>query len=266
MAPLQGVAEAMTAIAGAARYGAYRAQVMAAGELDGLSVEDLPAGRGCPEVLDEFDSKAWIKRAGLAIPEGELTDACGAVVAAEALDYPLVAKLVSAALPHKSEAGAVRVGLNSAEEVANAVASIRDSVADYAPGVAVERFLLERMVADPVAELLVGVRRDPAFGQVMVLASGGVLVELLGDSQTLLLPTDRRAVETALRRLRVFKLLEGFRGRPAGDVEALTDAVLKLAAHCHAHRDQLEELDVNPLMVLPQGVVAVDALVRTRVP
>ncbi len=118
------------------------------------------------------------------------------------------------------------------------------------------------MVEEPVAEILVGIRRDSAFGLVMVLASGGILVELVHDSRTLLLPADRDSVAEALGALKVSKLLDGFRGRPPGDREAALDAVLALAAFAEGQREALEELEVNPLVVLRKGAVAVDVVLR----
>ena len=123
-------------------------------------------------------------------------------------------------------------------------------------------FLVERMVGDPVAELLIGIRRDRQFGQVLVLASGGSLVELVRDSQTLLLPTDRDSVSRAIARLKLSKQLDGFRGRPAGDRAAAVDAVMALAGFAQANRETLEELEVNPLLVLRDGAVAVDVVLR----
>jgi succinyl-CoA synthetase beta subunit len=118
------------------------------------------------------------------------------------------------------------------------------------------------MIAEPVAEVLVGIRRDDRFGQIMVLASGGILVELVGDSRTLLLPTDRESVSEALDSLAVSKLLAGYRGGPAGDKEAVVEVSLALARFAETHRDDLEELEVNPLMVLRQGACAADVLLR----
>jgi hypothetical protein len=160
----------------------------------------------------------------------------------------------------------VALGLDSEAAVAVAVAEISANLARSNDGA--DGFLVERMVPGAVAELIVGVKRDPAFGLALVLGSGGVLVELLRDSATLLLPTDRRSVERALSTLKGAPLLHGFRGRPRGDVEALVDAVMAVADFAEAHRESLIELDVNPLLVLPEGqcphggAVAVDALIR----
>jgi hypothetical protein len=118
------------------------------------------------------------------------------------------------------------------------------------------------MVREPVAEALIGIRRDEKFGQVMVLSSGGTLVELVGDARTLLLPTDREAVSDALSSLKLSASLAGFRGRPPGDEEGLIDAVLAVARFAEERSAEIVELDVNPLMVLQQGVMAVDVLLR----
>jgi len=120
------------------------------------------------------------------------------------------------------------------------------------------------MVTDGVAEILVGVTVDPQFGQLLVLGAGGVLTELLRDSITLLPPFDAPAIERALRRLRTARLLDGFRGRPAGDLPALIETVLACSRYAQANLASLTELDINPVIVRPAGLgaVAVDALIR----
>jgi len=129
--------------------------------------------------------------------------------------------------------------------------------------VMVENFLVEKMVTGAVAELIVGIKRDDQFGPALVIGAGGTLVELIIDSVSLLLPTNRAAVAEAIGTLTVSKLLLGFRGSPAGDVDAVIDAILSIAEFAQEHWDTLLELDVNPLMVLPkgQGTVAADALI-----
>jgi acyl-CoA synthetase (NDP forming) len=110
----------------------------------------------------------------------------------------------------------------------------------------------------------VGVVRDDRLGLAMVIGGGGVLVELMKDTQRLLLPATREAIEDALARLAAGKLIAGYRGRPPGDMDAAVEAIAAIAAFAHAHRDRLAELDVNPLLVRPKGrgAVAVDALIR----
>jgi acetyl-CoA synthetase len=126
------------------------------------------------------------------------------------------------------------------------------------------RFLVEQMVTDAVAEVIVGVHRDAQFGLALTVGAGGVFVELLQDTVTLLLPVTRADVREALASLKTWPLVCGYRLRPEGDVEALLDAVMAIAAYAQANSAGLEELDVNPLLVRPRGrgVLAVDAMIR----
>jgi acyl-CoA synthetase (NDP forming) len=249
VAPLQGISDALTAIAGAAVHGERRA----AGDGSALGLPPVPPPPADLDILDEWAGKQRLAAAGIAVPEGRLVGADGAPAAAEEIGFPVAVKLVDPRISHKTEAGAVRLGLTGADEVAEAVSAI-----------AGDRFLVERMVDGPIAELLIGIRRDDAFGQVMVLASGGVFVELVGDTRTVLLPADRDSIVRALAALKVSTLLAGFRGAPAADIGAVVDTVMKVAAFAEAHRDRLEELDINPLIVQRDGAVAADVLVRMQ--
>ena len=149
-----------------------------------------------------------------------------------------------------------------AEAVTYAAEGVRAAVARMAA--LSDRFLVEQMATQVVAEIIVGVQRDAQFGLSLTLGAGGILVELLQDVQTLLFPVARADVQSALRALKAWPLLAGFRGKAAGDVEALVDAVLAIAAYAQANAHRLLELDVNPVLVMPegQGVLAVDALIR----
>ena len=124
--------------------------------------------------------------------------------------------------------------------------------------------LVEQMIDDGIAEILVGVTVDEQFGQVLLVGSGGVQAEIWKDTVTLLPPWSRESIAAALRRLKVSVLLDGYRGKPAGDVEALIDAILAIGRYATANRDTLAELDVNPIIVRPRGAgaIAVDVLIR----
>jgi len=262
IAPLQGIDEAVTAIGEALPLGRLRRRIR-----DGLDPASLRLTRGgapsdADRILSEWDGKRLLAGAGVPVPDGRLVTASGASDAADELGYPVAAKMVSAALPHKTEAGAVKLNLRSDTEVEGACRDIARSVEDYAPGAVVDSFLIERMIETPIAELIVGVRRDPQFGLVMVIGSGGILVELVADAESLLLPVDRTMVSDAIGRLSVSRLLDGFRGRPAADRDALCDTVLSIARFALESRDWLVELDINPLMITTKGAVAADVLIR----
>ncbi len=151
---------------------------------------------------------------------------------------------------HKSEAGAVRLGLQA------------DDIATAARAMPADSFLVEEMIEDGVAELLIGVTRDPAHGFVLTLAAGGVLTELLADSVSLLLPTDRKSVRQSLTRLKCYPLLTGFRGRPAAHIGAILNAVDAVQAYVLANADRLSEAEINPLICTPARAVAAEALIR----
>ena len=173
----------------------------------------------------------------------------------------MVVKAVGCDFVHKSDLGAVALNLRNADEVREAVARVQVSCASH--DLTATTFLVERMIETAVAELIVGVKRDEQFGPALVIGAEGVLVELLSDSVSVLLPTDRQTIEAAVGSLTVARLLDGYRGNPPGDLQALIDAVLAIASYAEANWSSLLELDVNPLMVLPvgDGVVAADALI-----
>jgi acetyl-CoA synthetase len=249
IAPMRGMTAYVAAVRAAARIGAAQRDPCAdPAPLPGRAVDRTALRR-----LDEAASKAELRAAGVPVPDGRVVATpWEAADAAAVIGFPVVVKAVSAALAHKTEAGAVRLDLRTAEEVraaAGELAGLGDAV------------LVEAMATDAVAELIVGVSMDARFGPALTLGSGGVLVELVRDAVTLLLPAGRAAVRDALGRLRVAELLAGFRGGPPGDLDAAVDAVAAIAAYACGNAGRLVELDVNPLLVRPRGVVAVDALI-----
>ncbi len=192
---------------------------------------------------DEAAAKALLASAGLPVPGGRrAASADEAAAAAEGLGFPVALKALG--LAHKSEAGAVKLNLRDAD----AVRAAAQSMAGLGTGLYVER-----MVTGGIGELIVGVTRDPLFGPVMTVGSGGVMVELMKDSATLLLPSSREDIETSLRSLKLFPLLDGFRGRAKADVGAAVAVILGIADFALSHANDLEELEVNPLIVCAEG-------------
>ncbi len=251
IAPLQGTADGVRAIAHAARIGAVQARWQDVAPLS--VVTRMPAAP--VRLLNEVASKQALADCGVPIPVGQCVRAEDAGDAANRLGYPVVVKAVSNMLAHKTEVGGVRLNLASADEVNAAVAAMA--------GLS-DRFLVEAMATGVVAEVIVGLHHDAQFGLALTLGAGGIWVELLKDSVTLLLPATVADIRMALQSLKIWPLLNGFRGRPAGDVEALVVAIAAIALYGESNAGQLLELDVNPLLVLPlgRGVVAVDALIR----
>lgn len=237
--PLQGIVEAMDAAEAAAFIGEAWARP-ASSAIGAAASSTAGADHNTP---DEAEAKALLRTVGLAVPQGaRAASVAEAVGVAEKLGLPVALKALGVA--HKSELGAVKLNLKSAEEVrTNAEALLPLGSGLY----------VERMVEGGVAELIVGVTRDALFGPVMTIGTGGVLVELLKDSATLLLPASRAEVEAALKSLRLYPLLDGYRGRPKADVSAAVDAILAISRFAQERADTIEELDVNPLIVCGEG-------------
>jgi acetyl-CoA synthetase len=174
------------------------------------------------------------------------------VVAGE-LGYPVAVKALGFA--HKTEVGGIRLGLGSAEAVSAAVMAMSDLC---------ESYLIEKMVDGVVAELIVGVASDEQFGPYLLVGGGGILVELMKDSVSLLMPTTRERVLHALGQLKCAPLFNGFRGAPPADLNGAADVILAVASMVENDPSSIVELDINPLMLLAegQGVVAADALIK----
>jgi acetate---CoA ligase (ADP-forming) len=251
IAPMAGLDDALAAFEAAATIGAAWARPAPPTKLS--RPERLGHG-GKP--LTEYQAKMLLAAAGLDIPEGVIAAPLDAADAARRLGFPVVVKASSATLSHKTEAGGVAVNLTTPEEVRDSAIRMRDLA---------DEVLVEKMVAGAVCELIIGVKTDPQFGLALVIGAGGILTEFLKDAVTLLLPTSRQEIERTLGRLRIAALIDGFRGRK-GDRAAVIGAIEAVARFAQAHGPYIEELDVNPLMVLPpgQGAVAVDALLRLR--
>jgi len=204
------------------------------------------------KLLDEAEAKQKISDYGLAVPRNNIINSGDQVASAtENLQFPLVAKALGVA--HKTEMGAVKLNLKSVEEVTQAVNSMSHLST---------RFLIEEMVDEVVAEIIIGVVRDEQFGPYLVIGAGGILVELMRDSRSLLLPVSREEVIDALQRLRSAALFNGFRGRPKADLDAAADAIISVAHFVEENANKISELDINPLMIKASGngVVAADAL------
>ncbi|WP_299726831.1 acetate--CoA ligase family protein [uncultured Tateyamaria sp.] len=208
----------------------------------------LPGTGAARETLGEDAAKAALSAYGLACPARASGPATDAQAMSQALTAPLATKGLG--LAHKTEAGAVVLGLDHAD------------IAEAATRIGTPEILIEEMVTDGIAELLIGVTRDPAHGFVLTLGAGGVLTELLRDSTSLLLPVAEGDIQSALDTLAIAPVLRGYRGKPAADRNAIIRAVLAIQAYVLAHQGTLSEVEVNPLICTPTRAVAVDALIR----
>ena len=240
MIPLSGIDEAITAIEAAAALG--RAKATASPIL-------LPGPGGAADILTEAESKAALAAHGVDVPQAKRIAAPGIEEAAAQMALPAVLK--GEGFAHKTEAGAVALNLGSPGAIIEAAARMN------APA-----YLLEEMIVGGVAELLVGVVRDPAHGFVLTLAAGGTLTEIMQDSVSLILPVRDEDIAEALGGLRIGRLLASFRGQPGADQAAILRAVRGVQDYVTENAATLEEVEINPLICTPTRAVAADALIR----
>ena len=204
--------------------------------------------------LTEFEGKKLLKKYGIPVPDGKIISSTSeALMAAEKIHYPITLKVSDVELAHKTELGAVMLNINdplALEKACQDLFKIGSSL------------LIEKMVQDSVAELIIGVGLDPIFGKYIIIGSGGILVELFKESIPLLFPVNREDVSLALSKLKAFPLINGYRGNPQGDVEMIIDCVM--ATVKLVSENDIDELDINPLLVLKRGsgVIAVDTLIK----
>ena len=244
VAVLHGMAEGILAIEAAIRAGRMPSPA------EPLLLSTGQAGE--PETLGEAGSKQALSEFGLRIPRSVTATSIDELLEeAQALTFPVAVKGVG--LAHKSEAGLVALNIMDEPDLTAAACKMQSVTSE---------FLVEEMAVGTLAEVLVGITRDPTGAFLLTLGAGGVLTEILDDTKSLLLPASRTEIKLALRGLRIGRLLEGYRGKPAADIEALCDAVLAICAYATAHADRLAELEVNPLIARVGDAVAVDALIR----
>jgi acyl-CoA synthetase (NDP forming) len=189
------------------------------------------------------------------------------------MGFPVVAKIASAQIVHKSDIGGVAVGLRDEAEVADAWRRIMAAARQHHPDATIDGLLVEKMAPQGGTELMVGVTRDPVFGHVMTFGLGGVYVEILRDVARRVLPIGPADAAALVREIRSFALLDGARGRPPADLAALEALLLRVSDFVVRHADRIEEMDLNPVWVgaagkgaAGEGALPLDAVIIERVP
>jgi acyl-CoA synthetase (NDP forming) len=211
-------------------------------------------------VLTEIESKQVLGEAGIPTAGARLAaTAEEAVAAAKELGYPIVLKIVSPDVTHKSDVGGVKLGLDSAEAVTAAFGEIVEAVKQRQPDARIDGVAVQKM-APPGIEVIVGMSKDPQFGPVLMFGLGGILVEVLKDVAFRIVPLEPRDARQMVREIKGFPVLQGFRGQEPADLEALEKLLLTVSAFVEAH-PEVEELDLNPVFAYKDGAIAVDARV-----
>lgn len=268
---LQGTREALRAMQAFLSYGAFQRARREKSELPSVRPVDLDVDgwrrrlQEHPGDFSEVETRELLAACGIRGPRELVASTEGeAVAAADQIGYPVVLKVHSPDIQHKTEIGGVRVGLQDEDAVGQAFRQVTAAARSHYPAARLQGVLIQEMVTSAVAEVILGLMQDHDFGPIVVYGSGGVLVELLHDSSLRQPPFDHAEALAMIEETRGAILLRGFRGSPPADVAALADALVRLSWLAADLGDLLAALEINPLMVLPagQGVVAVDALLE----
>ncbi len=203
----------------------------------------------------EYESKKILQKYGLKIPKSILTNRKNAIENSKKIGFPSVIKVNSKKIIHKTELKGVYINIDSENKVKKSIERLSKLGS---------KFLVEEMITDKVAEIILGLKIDAQFGPVIIIGSGGIYTELFKDSVTLLLPLSKTKVLNAINNLKISKILNGYRGGSKGDIESLVKTVLKFAKFAEKNASKLLEVDINPLIIRPKGkgVIAADALIH----
>ncbi len=205
-------------------------------------------------VLTEFESKELLQELGIQIPAQKLTISKEETIsAAEEIGYPVVMKLIAEDIVHKSDTGAVKLNLKSKEEVETAYNELMNI-----PSQADRKISVQKMADEPITELIIGMTTDAQFGPALMFGIGGILVELLEDVSFRIAPITEYDANEMIHEIKGFPILDGYRGKPKADLDAIVKTLLKISDLVVEH-EEINEMDLNPVFIYDKGLVCVDA-------
>ena len=219
-----------------------------------LSITNIVVNEG--QLLNEYNGKKAVEEFGLSIPNSIVVKE-GGYEHLNSLSYPVVVKILSTSIAHKTDVGGVQLKIQNQNEVISAIEKMKHLA---------DTFLVEEMVDDVLCELIIGIKRDNQFGLGLVIGTGGVLVEVLQDSQLLLLPSNKEDIKEALSTLKIFPMLNGYRGAQKANMDKCIDSIDAVVQYAVFHQNSILELDINPLFVGVDATVAGDVLIRLNKP
>ena len=215
-------------------------------------------------LLSEMESKELIKEAGINVTDTKLARSKkDAIPICDQMGYPVVLKIASHEITHKSDAGGVQLGIRSPEDVGKAYDEILASVAQKYPTAAIQGITVQK-AARPGVEVIIGMFKDAQFGPVLMFGLGGIWVEVLKDVSFRIVPLTKRDAASLIREIKGYPLLEGRRGREAVDLSSMEEALLKLSVFVEKY-PEIKELDLNPIFAYADGYLAVDARILLEI-
>ncbi len=245
--PLQGMYESLFAISNSIKVATAWKNVF-----DIKIPKNISSFKRKTKTYSEYESKLVLKKYGIPIPKSLITNKKNLLRDYKKIKFPLVAKINSNKVFHKTEINGVFTNINNEKELIQKTRKLKGSI------------LLEQMIKNTVFEIIIGIKVDKEFGPTMILGAGGIFTELFKDTTTLLLPINKKIILEAIKKLKFAKILFGFRGKKGADLDALVNIILKVAKFAEKNSDKISEVDINPLIVCKKGkgVYAVDALIH----
>ncbi|MFX1317276.1 MAG: acetate--CoA ligase family protein [Promethearchaeota archaeon] len=205
-------------------------------------------------VLTEFESKELIQEIGISIPAQKSTTTIDeTITAAEDIGYPIVLKLIAEDIVHKSDTGAVKLNIKNKEELTQAYNDLMKIISLKEKHISVQK-----MADEPITELIIGMTTDAQFGPALMFGIGGILVELLEDVSFRIAPITEYDAKEMIHEIKGFPILDGYRGKPKADIDAIVDALLKISDFVIKH-EEINEMDLNPIFIYEKGLICVDA-------
>jgi acyl-CoA synthetase (NDP forming) len=212
-------------------------------------------------VLTEFESKNLLKEIGIPIPEQELAITKEETIAvAKKIGFPVVLKLMAEDIVHKSDTGAVKLNINNEAEIAAAYDELMKI-----PSQSEKSISVQKMAAEPITELIIGMTTDAQFGPALMFGIGGILVELLEDVSFRIAPITEYDAREQIHEIKGFPILDGYRGKPKADLDAIVNTLLKISDLVIKH-EEINEMDLNPVFIYESGLVCVDARIILKKP
>ncbi len=245
--PLQGMSESLLAISNSIKIAkAWKnfVDIKISKKMDNLKKKT--------KTYSEYESKLLLKKYGISVPKSLITNKKNILRDYKKIGFPLVAKINSNAVFHKTEIGGVIININNEKQLKQKTNKFNDNI------------LIEKMITDSVFEMIIGIKNDNLFGPTIILGAGGIYTELFKETTTLLLPINKKLILDEIKKLKFSKILFDFRGKKGGDVDSLINTILKIANFAEKNSNNISEVDINPLIVCEKGkgVFAADALIH----
>ncbi|NVM17544.1 MAG: acetate--CoA ligase family protein [Candidatus Lokiarchaeota archaeon] len=212
-------------------------------------------------VLTEFESKNLLKEIGIPIPDQELATTIEETIAvAKKIGFPVVLKLMAEDIIHKSDTGAVKLNIKNEDETAQAYDELMKI-----PSQSEKSISIQKMADEPITELIIGMTTDAQFGPALMFGIGGILVELLEDVSFRIAPITEYDAREQIHEIKGFPILDGYRGKPKADIDAIVDTLLKISDLVTEY-EEINEMDLNPVFIYEKGLICVDARIILKKP